>query len=455
MNLDNIALITTIIFLIGIIFGIFFIVGLFLFIYLLIKFDCLNIVTKYTGSMITKLMNIPGISYILMPFVSTFNVLHDTYMHIKESVSHTYDVYMNYVSDSFNTWYFVTDMDYPVQAIYCRNLYEVAQWEYSRTRNLLKYIRSESANYIVGLPFVSIDISIKDGRIFNMDSIIEKFMYITDGVHIPTPQLLMNIWSVHSNILLTHDDCPIMTVITVNGDIETFPVFMEDGDENHNPYEWSEIFRENFEFETNDSSECNDSENHGDDEEVCEEDENVNEEVHEEVAEEEGQKENIEDTINPIEQNDDAEISTSNEVSSEEEEGQGENIEEAGVSYAHETNSTVSDDVKDSYNIIATPQLSATNATVVEASIPPINLTTPVRVKIESVDISIPSHVPDTPLKLKRKFVMPEDMDKTIQTFASIVNGVDGIEIDYSKVKDIIRNYPMANLQDKSLEEVD
>ncbi len=434
MNWNNIALISTIIFLIGIITGIFFIFGLFLFIYILIKFDCLNIVMGYTGSMLTKLMNIPGISHILMQFVSTFNTMHDIYTYIKESVSHTYDVYMNYVSDSFNTWYFVTDMDYPVQTIYCRNLYEVAQWQYNRTGNILKYIRGDSDKYIVGLPFVSIDISTNDGRSFNMDSIIERFMYTTDGLHIPTPQLLINIWSVHSNILLTPKDNPIMTVITVNGDIETFTVFVEDGVENHDPYAWSEIFKENFEFETNDSSECNDSDSHKD-------------EGEDNVEEEEDEEKGVDESNTMVNDIDDVEISTSNEVSSED-------GEDEKVTRKH-SNISTTDDINSTYNIIATPQLSASNPTMVEASIPPITLTTPSRVKIESVDISIPSHVPDTPLKLKRKFVMPEDMDKTIQTFASIVNGVDGIEIDYSKVKDIIRNYPMANLQDKSLEEVD
>lgn len=411
----------------------------------------------YTGSMLTKLMNIPGISHILMPFVTTFNVVHDTYTYVKESVSHTYDVYMNYVSDSFNTWYFVTDMDYPVQTIYCRNLYEVAQWQYNRTGNVLKYIRGDSDKYIVGLPFVSIDISTNDGRSFSMDSIIERFIYTTDGLHIPTPQLLMNIWSVHSRILLTPEDNPIMTVVTVNGDIETFSVFVEDGGENHDPYAWSEIFKENFEFETNDSSECDDSDSHEEEGEegVDEEDEVVNEEEEGAAKEDVVAEDGVEESNTMVNENDDAEISTSNEVSSEE--GEEEKVlEETEVSFAHENaNAATTDDVNSTYNIIATPQLSASNPTMVEANIPPITLTTPPRVKVESADISVPSHVPDTPLKLKRKFVMPEDMDKTIQTFASIVNGVDGIEIDYSKVKEIIRNYPMANLQDKSLEEVD
>lgn len=440
MNWNNIALISTIIFLIAIIIGIFFIFGLFLFIYILIKFDCLNIFMKYTDSMITKLMNIPGISYILMPFVSTFNVVHDTYIHIKDSVSHAYDIYTNYISNSFNTWYFISDMDYPLQAIYCSNLYEISQWQYNRSGNILSYIRGDSDKYIVGLPFVSIDISTNDGRTFHMDSILEKFMYTTDGVHIPTPQLLMNIWSVHSRILLTEEDKPVMTVITIHGDIETFPVFAEEGDD-IDPFAWSEIFRENFEFETNDSSECDNSENHEgeDDTEVEDEDE-------------EAQKSN---TI--INENDNAEISTSNEVSSEEGGGEEDKVlEETGVSFAHEnTNTSNAEDINSTYNIIATPQLSATNPTMVEAAIPNINLTTPSRVTVESVDVSIPSHVPEKTLNLKKLELTTGEINKNIQTFASIANGVSGIEIDYSKVKEIIRNYPMANLQDKNLEEVD
>lgn len=419
--------------------------------YALIKFDCLNIFITYVNNMLSKILNIPGISHILMPFVSTFNVAHDTYSHIKNSISHACDVYFNYVSDSFNTWYFITDIDFPVQNIYCSNLYEVAQWQYNRTGNILKYIRGNVDKYIIGLPFVSIDISVKDGRTFSMDSILEKFMYTTDGIHIPSPLLLMNIWSVHSRILLTSEDNPIMTVITMNGDIETFKVFVEEGDDDHDPHAWSEIFRENFEFEADDSSECDTSDNNeGDDEDEEEGDEDEEVVENEEVVEEEGVVE--EEAVKEEEGSDDEEekeLSESNHVTSEEEEG------EKNREVVAEEPLNTSEDVQNTYNIIATPQLSATNPTVIEANVPPISLSVPTKVHVNSFDIAIPSHVPDTPLKLSNLKISDEHMSSIVETFANIVNDVPSIEIDYSKVKEIIRNYPMSNLQDKNLEEVD
>ena len=107
------------------------------------------------------------------------------------------------------------------------------------------------------------------------------------------------------------------------------------------------------------------------------------------------------------------------------------------------------------YDIIATPQLSSTNPTIIESDVPSISLSIPYKVTIESVDISIPSNVPYTPLKIGKVGISKEDMSSIINSFSSIVNDTPPIEIDYSKVKDILNKYPMINLEDKNLEEVD